>query len=315
MATDEKARPLSEVVGESVRKFRESRGIRQEDLADEARKYGFAWGRSSVAALEAGNRDLSINELLLIPSMIKKLGGWDQPLIPPDTRVMINENLWMSASQIPSHVFSLLAPTARPEKIPEDAVALEEEETVLLGGVEHQSSDSPELQREIAKSVVVYEVMFRELWPNRADTPWAGLTVGMEVASRVAERITMPDGFKPKRQLIQAFALGMWGRNIGDERDARTAARGTYETKRALQSARGHVTRELIEEIQAEIDRRWNEVVDVYEELDQSLGTDEAFAEWREKAMRVRHPDREVDFDDTPAARGVHRKRKFRLGR
>lgn len=314
MATNERPRPLSAVVGERLRSFRESRGIRQEDLADEARKYGFTWGRSSVAALEAGNRDLSINELLLIPSMVKKLGGWNEPLIPPDTRVLLTENLWMPASQIPAHIFSLLASTALPDTLPEDAAAVEEEETLLLGGAEHEDFKSPDHQRAIATSVVVYEVMFRKLWPNRADVPWAGLTVGMEVASRVAERITLPDGSRPKRQLIQAFALGMWGRNIGDERDARTAARGTYETKRALQSARGHVTRELIEEIQEEIDRRWDEVVDVLEELDQSLGTDEAFAQWQEMSDRVRHPG-EIDSDETHQDRGAHRRRKFRLGR
>ncbi|MFK0151160.1 helix-turn-helix domain-containing protein [Streptomyces sp. NPDC090493] len=279
MESNENPRPLSVIVGERLRKFRESRGLRQEDVADAARSYGFTWGRSSVAALEAGNRELSLGELLLLPTIVRRLGGWSEPIIPGLTEIMISESKWIPAHQMASHVLALLAPTATPDRQAPERERLEEE-TLLLGGIDSDAEDSPRNRRRVIQVVSVYEYMYYMLWPERLGTYYTSSPGSFEVNRRVAERITTPDGQRPTNGLVEAFALGLYGRTLGEERDARADERGTYETKRALQSARGHVTRELIDELQAEITRRWEEVEEVISKTNDAIATDAGLAEW-----------------------------------
>lgn len=52
-----------------LRDLREDAGLRQDDISRKAKGLGLAWGRSSVAALEAGARNLSAFEWLLLPSI------------------------------------------------------------------------------------------------------------------------------------------------------------------------------------------------------------------------------------------------------
>jgi transcriptional regulator with XRE-family HTH domain len=71
--------PLPQVVGFRIRQLREMFGKTQEDVAAAARRIGFDWGRSSVASLEAGQRQLSAEELLALPAIIDQAftGGSD----------------------------------------------------------------------------------------------------------------------------------------------------------------------------------------------------------------------------------------------
>jgi transcriptional regulator with XRE-family HTH domain len=278
MATNENPRQLSAIAGEQLRKFRESRGLRQEDIADMARKFGFTWGRSSVASLEAGNRDLSLEELLLLPTLFRRFGGWDEAIIPAGTQVKISESTWIPATQIPGHVLSLLAPTKMPERVERDSAHLEEED-FLLGSVENRDDENPENRRGVILGVTMYEYMFYKLWPE-ATNRYSLRPGTYEVDRRVAERITTPDGETADHGLVRAFAQGMYGRSVGDERDARTDERGTYDTKRALQSARGHVTRELIDELQTEITRRWPEVTEITTMTKEMTATDRGVDKW-----------------------------------
>jgi transcriptional regulator with XRE-family HTH domain len=62
-----KSRDLYEVVAESVRELRRSRGWSQEHLAERAAAVGLPWNRSWVADLENGRRYLSVEELILLP--------------------------------------------------------------------------------------------------------------------------------------------------------------------------------------------------------------------------------------------------------
>ncbi|MFJ9394618.1 helix-turn-helix domain-containing protein [Streptomyces californicus] len=312
MATDGQARTMSALVGEQIRRFREARDIRQEDIANGAREYGFSWGRSSVAALEAGNRDLSAAELLLLPSIIRKLGGWDEPLIPPTARIKLNESLWISPSQVPSYALALVTPSSIPQHIP-----LEEEDE--LGLIDNDPGpDSVSVRQNVARRVLVFDYVLLSLWPEqRRNRESRNLTHGMEIAKKVADRIVTPSGSNPAWQLVQVMSLGLWGQSIGDERDARAAARGDYQTKRALQSARGHVTRELIEEMQAEINERWGFIQQAYEKMEGLIGTEEGLTVWEDEVSRLRHPDwysadgqALPDIQVSPSRRGFMRRRK-----
>lgn len=278
--------------------FREANDLRQEDIANEARKYGFSWGRSSVAALEAGNRDLSVAEFLILPSMLKKLGGWDEPLIPAKARIRLNENLWVQANQIPSFALALLTPSSLPEHTP----LAEEEE---LGVLENDPPpESLSIRQEIARRVTLYEYILLRLWPEQRRSSVAhSITHGMEIAKKVADRVTAPSGTSVPWPLIQVVSWGLWGRSIGDERDARTNSRGDYDSKRALQSARGHVTRELIEELQAAIDERWEEIQQAEEKMESHITSVEGLEAWEDEVNRLGHPDWYLTDDQEKPAR------------
>lgn len=56
-------------LGMRLRSLRESAGKRQDDIAHTAKSVGLSWGRSSVASLEAGTRNLSAFEWILLPEI------------------------------------------------------------------------------------------------------------------------------------------------------------------------------------------------------------------------------------------------------
>ncbi|MGW7424391.1 helix-turn-helix domain-containing protein [Streptomyces sp. NPDC054813] len=315
MATDDNPQQLSAVIGRRLREFRESRGLRQEDIAEVARAHGFTWGRSSVAALEAGNRELSFGEILLLPTLFRKLGGWDKPIIPGETQVMISDSTWIPAHQIPGHALALMAPTALPERRQQEAAPLEDE-SFLLGGIENEDVSLPRNRRRVVMLVSVYEYMYYTLWPEKFGTRYTSSPGSFEINRRVAERITTPDGERPANGLVEAFALGMYGRTLGEERDARADERGTYETKRALQSARGHVTRELIDELQAEITRRWPEIQEVLTKTEEAVSTDMGLSKWDQELSDLSDRWDRAAFDAERKQDQTPRRRRFlRSGR
>lgn len=61
---------LTAAIGLRLRELRLGEGLSQDDIAAAARRCGLRWKRSSVAALEAGNRDLSVGEFLSIPEVL-----------------------------------------------------------------------------------------------------------------------------------------------------------------------------------------------------------------------------------------------------
>jgi hypothetical protein len=65
---------LAATIGGDMRFFRETHRLRQDDVARAARKAGLPWTRSMVVSLEAGRRDLSIDEFVRLPQMLERLG-------------------------------------------------------------------------------------------------------------------------------------------------------------------------------------------------------------------------------------------------
>lgn len=66
-------RSLRQVVGDRVRELRKSAGLRQEDIARAARDVGLAWPRQKIAELERGEKSISAEELILLPSVLSAL--------------------------------------------------------------------------------------------------------------------------------------------------------------------------------------------------------------------------------------------------
>lgn len=276
MANDGKPRALAVIVGEGLRAFREDKGLRQDDVAAAARELGLKWGRSSVAALEGGSRDLKLEEFFLLSPLIGRLGGWDKPLVRSNEKVALSDSQWVRSDILLNFFVSSLV--VGNEVSNEDA----ELETV-------EDWDPPsgfEAAKSYARNFEIYGVIRIVVWGKCPDYS-PGARIANETAATFAARLTRPDGKPVSAELANAISYGLWDKSPGAERDARTRSRGQYETKRALQSARGHVSRELIKELQQELDLKWPEIEKQLRELDEAMRSEKAFKAWRKRADRI----------------------------
>jgi len=63
--------PLVAVVTENMRRIRTERGLLQEDVAMAARWVGLMWSSITVTQIESGSRQLSLDEVLLLPLVLR----------------------------------------------------------------------------------------------------------------------------------------------------------------------------------------------------------------------------------------------------
>lgn len=294
MTNNGKPRPLVAIIGERLKEFREARELRQEDVAEAARGLGLNWGRSSVAALEGGARELKVEELFLLPSIIRRLGGWDKPFLPHLEQVRLSEDFFIqvrSAGEIIERLY--LEPIHAKGWTP----PLSEDEEAVLGAIETPPAhNSLENKQGIAREVLVFQLLLCSRWPERLRAAKMPMNQWSELSLKIAARLTEPDtGEAVDISFVEVLATGLWGRSAGEERDARADERGDYSSKRALQSARGHVTRELIEEMQAELESLWPEYRQILADLESVIDDEEKLDEWssrvRTKWEETRWPD------------------------
>lgn len=66
--------PISRLVGVRVAHLRTRVGARQEDVAQAAQQLGLAWTTSVVTQIETGRRNVSIEELMLLPTVLYRVG-------------------------------------------------------------------------------------------------------------------------------------------------------------------------------------------------------------------------------------------------
>jgi hypothetical protein len=88
------AKSLTAVIGQRIAEIRTHTGVRQEDVAASARALGLRWTRATVAGVEAGRRQLTPEELLLLPYVIQHACPVDAPfglaeLIPEEASVQL----------------------------------------------------------------------------------------------------------------------------------------------------------------------------------------------------------------------------------
>jgi hypothetical protein len=68
-------RALAAEIGAKLHAFRVARGLRQDDVARSARHAGLSWTRMVVRTLEAGRRELSIDEYAVLQVILERLGA------------------------------------------------------------------------------------------------------------------------------------------------------------------------------------------------------------------------------------------------
>jgi transcriptional regulator with XRE-family HTH domain len=64
-----KPSPYQTVLRQNMRRVRTEKGLRQEDVAAHARRFGLRWDAATVTGIELGRRQVSAGELLLLPTL------------------------------------------------------------------------------------------------------------------------------------------------------------------------------------------------------------------------------------------------------
>ncbi len=213
---------LTAVIGRALKQFREEGHLRQDDVAALARSWGLLLTRAMVARIESGDRELSIHEFVLLTAALNITPG---ELINTDDLIELSP----TASAPSSEVLKQLAGTSSYQR--------------RVAGFRF-----PE-RAALASAVLGHAELFPEDHLDAADDGREAQI--RRIAGREAERqVAATLGITPEDLTRQATAL--WEGGLTEERDRRVARRiGSSTTKRSAATLRGHVTRELIDELRA----------------------------------------------------------------
>lgn len=216
---------LVSVIGRNLRVWREAQGWTQSEVAYRCRTLGADWTQATVSAMEAGNRPLELGEFLVLLVALR---------IPPSDLV---------AGEGPLR----FASTAT---APAEAVAAIFNEEAVLGLTPHLVE--PVITNALGRAFqapkrIVHDFEARYRHPSFERPPSGQIIAAaeQEAERKAARRL----GMTPRALTLAAYAL--WGRSLTDEREQRVGP----DPNRAR---RGHVTRQLIEEL-----RRYQEQEDI----------------------------------------------------
>jgi transcriptional regulator with XRE-family HTH domain len=218
--------PLRTALAAGTRAARQRLGLRQDDAAARLRVHGLAsWLRGTVAQAETGARRFSLEDLLLLAlayevPVATLVDGADEDLIELSPTVTLSVGL----------VRALLSG---------DEEMIHRLRQQAVDAVREQAVTRPGHFTEVVADA-------RRLGLRRhADADRA--VAGIGDAERYAARKL---GTTPER--INLAALATWGRTLAEERDHRVRTQDVGESSpRGLQALRGHVTRELLTELDA----------------------------------------------------------------
>lgn len=232
------AKTFRVVVGEAVRNLRESSQKRQEDVSQTARALGLAWSRSKVATLEQGGKAVTLEEFVILPTVLTEALG----------RPVTYEDLFPDPDEL-----LYLTPKLR----------------VLAGrltGIFDAGGYVPEwthYDRAVEDALDRLEETMDALKPMLARMKALGFPTGLQALANIREHpVGIAEGRAAKkldepRLVVMAVGLDLWGRPLTAERDARVAELLPDSTDAAsVQAKRGRITRELVEEMKAAISRR-----------------------------------------------------------
>lgn len=214
MAAPQQPPTLIDVIGGNVRHWRTTTGLRQDDIAAAARRWGLAWTSPGVAEIEAGRRRLTAEELVLLPVvLIQASGGRPSPtlaeLIEGAPRVALSDR----ASMSPDQVKALLA--SDESRTPPAAPA---------------TTDMNELIRDGIREVKARRASHLELLIDDAE-------------KKASRRLGVP------ARRIRLAALALWGMPLSAKRDEIVQTMAGEAAVRSKQALRGHVTRQLLADL------------------------------------------------------------------
>jgi transcriptional regulator with XRE-family HTH domain len=252
---------LHQAIGTRLRALRTERNLRQEQVAGYARVWGLDWTQSTVAAIEAGDRPLSLEEFFALPLVYAPLQLPD--LFPGEGWVDLRVGSRTGWTTPESHLRDELlgkafaaapSPTAPPE-VPDD---------VDYAIVE------PFKQLEETPGRLIKHIKIGDWGDPAAEMAFLDLPGHIQQRRREIEVAAKGDAerkaarkFVVSALLVSAVAFRLYGRSLSEERDQQTTMytrsksnRGEYArthgipedhpSMRSEQAIRGHVTRTLL---------------------------------------------------------------------
>ncbi len=224
------ARPLREVLAAGVRDARQRLGLRQEDAAARARSYGLStWIRGTVAQAEVGARRFGLEEVLLLAlayeaDLADLIAGEDDELVE-------------------------LTPQAR---LSVGALrALLRGDQAALDGLSTGAVDVP-ARRDLpptARSGRFPDVLAEAQRFGVGDRSL--LEHALDEVSDAERHAARKLGTTPER--LNMAAIRRWGQTRAEERDHRLSELAGDLSPRSRQALRGHITRDLMTQLEDEL--------------------------------------------------------------
>lgn len=213
---------------------RAAAGVRQDDVARAARLQGLGWSQSSVATLEAGKRDLTFSEVVLLPTILtdacKRTITLDELIARDGTGYRLTD-----VSVIPGWALREVLAGTRAA----DASQL------LLIGRDVNAAEDPAPEPAVMQRLV-------DLGLEEAFRGYDGYFHSVDDATVKAARKL---GEPPLVVAVLSFAL--WERPLADVRDRVVARRSDAgEDPARLRALRGRVTRQITDDLAAWIKQR-----------------------------------------------------------
>ncbi|MFD8610529.1 helix-turn-helix domain-containing protein [Streptomyces sp. NPDC059631] len=218
---------FGEAIGGRLQRVREEAGRTAEEVARTAQQLGLSWHRPTVGQIERGRRALSAVELVMLPLIYGRPLG---DLLPEGT-------VWLTpkVGVYEREVRRVLGGDHNPSTF-----ALHAPGGWHVRGVSDQSAE--EAARQTAKAVAYMTA--GSPWPPNAQVRYARDRPD-DAETKAAKKLDTTPYY------VAYAARETWGHGLAEEREARLRERGDLpEGKRALQSARGHITRALVTELE-----------------------------------------------------------------
>lgn len=209
---------LGKVVGPNIKRVREERGWRRDELVRRARQIGLSWTRHVLANVETGRKQIDAGELILLTTLLEV--PVRELLVCESSEVVVLENLRVPADQ--------LAAMADGKAYRREAFR-EETERVI-----------PQLEPEDRDLADRYGLGDDEALIARGQVGYAE-----EAAAKTLD-------VSPRE--VAFAATGLWGSSLGARRDQEARTDGLKGASAAAR--RGHVTRGLVEELAEYIESR-----------------------------------------------------------
>lgn len=216
---------LRQALGAGLREVRKARGLKQEEAAALLRQHGLTtWIRGTVAQAEVGARRIALEEVLLL-ALAFEVSPADLVAGAPDDLVELSPGVRLTVAAMKA---LLSGNTAAVQAMPERAVEI----TESLALANRTSNFLAEVQRS-----------------GRADPALVERAVASvgEAERHVARKI----GTSP--EWVNLVALQRWDRTLSQERDLRLQERRPTASKGQLATLRGHITRELLTELEHDL--------------------------------------------------------------
>jgi transcriptional regulator with XRE-family HTH domain len=226
--------PLHQLIGARLRALREGARLTQEVVAAQARAVGFAdWARGTVSMIEGGHRRVTLEEFLALPLILYYAGAGQVrlvDLVSADAPAIINADTALAAGTLRAALAGRLAVESTPMSAASPAPARDTEE-----------------RREAL-------VLWRRWASRRSDRsrePSAATLAAIAVESRTDALVSAARHLRCSPVAASLAAVVTHGRLLMAEREERVRQRlGEGERNpRTVQAIRGHVTRELLQEL------------------------------------------------------------------